>query len=235
MKPWHIAVLIPARNEEELLPRCLASVQKARLAVPKGVTTDLVVVSDSSTDRTHQLAFDMVGRSGSVVSSTAGRVGEARAVAARLALARYRGPLDQLWLANTDADCVVPEDWLTLQLSIAERGLAAVAGIVDVDSYQGHSAHVQQMFRLTYRLHKDGTHPHVHGANLGIRADAYVQSGGWECQATGEDHDLWSRLHLAKHSRLSDARLKVLTSGRRVGRAPDGFAAALAMHNRVPA
>lgn len=231
LTPWHIAVLIPARNEETLLPRCLHSVQRARRAVAHQVTTDLIVVADSSTDRTEQIAQEIVGAGGRVACTQAGVVGAARALAARLALARHGGEPGHCWLANTDADCVVPEDWLALQLSLAERGHTAVAGIVDVDSYEDHRPSVQGLFRQTYLLHSDGTHPHVHGANLGVRADAYLRAGGWAPQATAEDHDLWQRLQQAGERRLSDVRLKVLTSGRRVGRAPMGFAAALTAHN----
>ena len=229
--PWHVAVLIPARNEEALLPRCLHSVQRARRAVAHQVTTDLVVVVDSSTDRTEQIAAEMVSTHGLVTCTKVGVVGAARALAASSAIARYGGPLEHCWLANTDADCVVPEDWLSLQLSLAQRGHAAIAGIIDVDNYEEHRPTVQQMFRRTYLLHSDGTHPHVHGANLGVRADAYLRAGGWTPKATAEDHDLWQRLQRAGERRLSDVRLKVLTSGRRVGRAPHGFAAALAAHN----
>lgn len=232
-KRWHIAVLIPAHNEEALLPRCLHSVERARRAVAHEVTTDLVVVVDQSTDRTEQIATELVGMHGVVACTMDGVVGAARALAARLALARYPGAPEHCWLANTDADCVVPEDWLTLQLSLAQRGHAAIAGIVDVDNYEEHRPTVQDMFRLTYLLHADGTHPHVHGANLGVRADAYLRAGGWAPQATAEDHDLWQRLQHAGERRLSDVRLKVLTSGRRVGRAPMGFAAALAAHNET--
>ena len=160
-----------------------------------------------------------------------GRVGAARALAARLALSRYRGPAHRCWLANTDADCVVPEDWLLSQLAAARRGVAALAGIVDVDSYEDHQAIVQTRFRLTYLIHADGTHPHVHGANLGVRADSYLLAGGWAAQDTAEDHDLWQRLQCTAQPCIADARLKVITSGRRVGRAPHGFAGALAAAN----
>ncbi len=231
--PWHIAVLIPARNEETLLARCLYSVQRARRAVAHEVTTDLIVVADQCTDRTEEIATDVIGASGVVERGVDGIVGAARGLAASLALSRYAGAPEHCWLANTDADCVVPEDWLTLQLSLAQRGYAAIAGIIDVDSYEEHRSTVQAMFRRTYLLHDNGTHPHVHGANLGVRADAYLRAGGWPPKATAEDHDLWQRLQSAGERRLSDVRLKVVTSGRRVGRAPMGFAAALAAHNET--
>lgn len=88
-------------------------------------------------------------------------------------------------------------------------------------------------FRNSYLIHPDGSHPHVHGANLGFRADIYLRSGGWKGLDTGEDHDLWNRLMQATTRRASTATVKVLTSGRRVGRAPHGFADALAAHNEV--
>ncbi len=48
---WHIAVLIPARDEEKVLPRCLRSVRVARQHLPSAITSDVIVVSDSSTDK----------------------------------------------------------------------------------------------------------------------------------------------------------------------------------------
>ncbi len=240
---WHIAVIIPARNEELLLPRCLASVQRARKALPFGVTSDLIVVADCSDDRTEEIAAAMLaeGGDGTVIHSDAGAVGVARALGVRLALHRYlEGRFSQTgqafercWLANTDADCIVPEDWLALQLASAESGSAAVAGVVDVDSFEEHEQHVEQRFRLTYLLHADGTHTHVHGANFGIRADAYCGAGGWSNCETGEDHHLWRRLQRGAAPIVSSTRLRVVTSGRRVGRAPLGFADALAAHNGV--
>jgi hypothetical protein len=109
----------------------------------------------------------------------------------------------------------------------------AIAGIVDVDSFQEHEARVPERFRSTYVLHPDGTHPHIHGANLGVRADVYMRAGGWADLHTAEDHDLWRRLTAAGAKKLSSSRLKVVTSGRRHGRAPLGFAGALAAHNEV--
>ena len=233
--PWHMAVLVPARNEEHLLPRCLESLFEARSRVcaeGSHVTCDVVVAIDSSTDRTHEIARRLLpGEFGSIISTSAGLVGYARSLAAEVALHRYAGPRERCWLANTDADCIVPAHWLEQQLELAEQKLQAVAGIVDVDTFAEHSLHVEERFRATYKVFPDGTHLHVHGANLGVRADAYLKAGGWGGLGSGEDHDLWQRLVETGCSRLSTHRLRVVTSGRRVGRAPHGFAEALALHN----
>ena len=232
---WHFAILIPARDEEKLLPRCLSSVNAARERLPLVITSDVIVVSDSSTDKTREIAQRLLGKTGVVVSTNVGRVGAARRLAAEVALKRYRGRHEYCWLANTDADCEVPISWLLDQLKIAAQGFAAVAGTIRVDSFVEHDARVEELFRQTYLTRADGTHPHVHGANFGVRADAYLRVGGWLDLATAEDHDLWNRLQHSGHQRLSDAHLQVVTSGRRLGRAPFGFADALAAHNEAAA
>jgi len=231
--PWHVIVLIPARDEEELLPRCLRSVLISVGQLPKRVGSDIIVISDSSTDRTSKIATTMLGSSTAVVNAHVGSVGSARRLAADHFLKRYRGSLDRLWLANTDADCIVPPSWLSDQLSLADQGIEAIAGIVSVDSFDEHGPEVPKRFQATYTIHGDGSHPHIHGANLGVRADAYLRAGGWSELHTAEDHALWRCLLREGTRTVSTARIEVSTSGRRVGRAPHGFAGALAAHNEA--
>jgi glycosyltransferase involved in cell wall biosynthesis len=233
--PWHIAILIPARNEETLLPRCLNSVLEACHILPISITVDVVVACDSSTDLTFYIARQTLADHGTVVRTDAGTVGHARALATQVALRRYSGQLRRCWLANTDADCCVPSSWLVDQLLLADQGIETVAGVIDVDSFDEHEIGVDRRFRNSYIIHPDGSHPHVHGANLGVRADVYLRSGGWTGLATAEDHDLWGRLIKTSARRASTAAVKVLTSGRRVGRAPHGFADTLAAYNEATA
>lgn len=233
--PWHISVLIPARNEEDLLPRCLASVLRAKKAVKHDASVDVVVVDDSSADRTAQIAAEMLYSHGTVHAISAGKVGAARRIAARIALERCATPMNCCWLANTDADCIVPPAWLVDQLALAETGIEAVAGTVSVDSFDEHGPDVFSRFTSSYLIRPDGTHPHVHGANLGMRGDSYLRAGGWDDLETAEDHDLWGRLARVGARKLSTSRLEVQTSGRRIGRAPHGFADTLAAHNETAA
>lgn len=192
--PWHVSVLIPARNEEKLLPRCLKSVFTSLSLLPRCVTTDVIVAVDCSTDLTYLIAKEMTRGRGLAMSIESGVVGKARAVAAETAMQRYRGPWNRLWLANTDADCVVPDTWVVEQLLLAEKSAEAVAGTVDVDSFEEHGPEVMGRFRASYAISSDGSHSHIHGANLGIRGDVYRNAGGWREFETAEDHDLWRRL-----------------------------------------
>jgi glycosyltransferase involved in cell wall biosynthesis len=228
---WHISVLIPARNEEELLPRCLSSVLIARAHLAGPMTSDIVVVADSSTDRTAQIAAEILHSTGTVLNADVRTAGTSRASAAKTALARNRVPLERCWLVNTDADCVIPPSWLIDQIRLAEQGVEAIAGSVSVDSFAERE--VADRFRASYTMRPDGSHPHIHGANLGVRADVYLRAGDWADLSSAEDHDLWRRLVDAQSATVSTSRIKVSTRGRRLGRAPHGFAGALAAHNSI--
>jgi glycosyltransferase involved in cell wall biosynthesis len=227
-KTWNISVLIPAHNEELLLPRCLHSILLAAAEVPKSTKVKIILVSDSSTDKTFQISHSILGDKGVVCSIKKKNVGYARRFAAQVALQDYKGFLSDCWLANTDADCVVPKNWLLKQLLWASTGVQAIAGIVKVDSFAEHKNSVAKQFLKSYTINLDGSHPHVHGANLGIRADIYQSVGGWHELETAEDHDLWDRLSACGIYKISHADLFVYTSGRQIGRAPKGFSDKLA-------
>ena len=221
------AVVVPARDEAANITKCVESI--LRSAAAAGLAHDrfeLVVVADSCTDATAAIARRAVGGLGVVVEARAGSVGQARAIGTSRALARWVARPSTVWTVHTDADSVVPEGWLHHQRRVAEVGFAAVAGVVEVASFAEHGARTARRHHRKYSAAGDD-HPHVHGANLGVRADAYRAVGGWSAIASGEDHALWNAVRRAGYPTLSTRSIHVVTSGRRVGRAPDGFAAHL--------
>ncbi len=215
-----VGVVIPAHNEEDLLPSCLAAVRKAARGVD-GPVVHLVVVADACTDRTAEQAR----RGGAVVPEIQARcVGVARRTGMREVLRRTRH-LDRggVWLATTDADTLVPPEWLSQQLRYASRGWEAVVGTVTVGNWSEHPPGLPSLFRQHYRTGRPGTHPHVHGANLGFTASAYLAVGGFQPECTAEDHALVTSLTAADRRILRTTKLSVLTSARRRARAPLGF------------
>jgi hypothetical protein len=129
------------------------------------------------------------------------------------------------WLATTDADSAVPARWLVDQLALAARGVEAVAGTIHVADWHDAPAGVDERFGAFYTPPGSGDdHSHVHGANLGVRADAYEAVGGFAPLRSGEDHALWRALHAAGRPCLATRAIPVVTSARRHGRAPGGFA-----------
>jgi GT2 family glycosyltransferase len=67
-------------------------------------------------------------------------------------------------------------------------------------------------------------HGHVHGANLGIRADLYQRLGGFDAAVVNEDVDLIRRARRHGVEIRWALDMAVRTSSRAVGRAPLGFA-----------
>jgi cellulose synthase/poly-beta-1,6-N-acetylglucosamine synthase-like glycosyltransferase len=223
--------VVPAHNEEDLLPRCLRSLRPAvRQLNRRGHHCRVVLVADSCSDATVGRARALVGRWGQVIEVSVGNVGLARALGVRhgLGLVGEASP-ERMWLANTDADSAVPPGWLRRQLAWAERGMSGVAGIVRVDSFGEHPAGLAERFARHYPV-GPRRHQHVHGANLGVRMDAYRAVAGWPDVALAEDHRLWDRLVSGGWPVVADSGLWVTTSGRRVGRAEGGFADTLAAY-----
>ena len=142
-----VGVIIPAHDEQDLLPSCLASVRRAARAL-RGMPVHLVVVADACRDRTVQAAR----RGGaSVVSIDARSAGAARAAGAREALLRT-GRLDpaDVWLATTDADTLVPAHWLRQQVRHASQGWDAIVGTIQVADWSGYPPGTRSLFRERY-------------------------------------------------------------------------------------
>jgi glycosyltransferase involved in cell wall biosynthesis len=224
--PSAVLVAIPARNEADTIVRCLGSIDRAARDIPAPCV--VVVAADSCLDGTAELAEAYTWQHAQVIVIRGqwGTAGAARAAAVRVGLADHLGDVASCWIANTDADCDVPNDWLARQLAFAQE-YAATAGIVTLDP-ASTSPEILRGFRATYAV--DGElHTHVHGANLGVRADAYLAVGGW-CPSTvlGEDHGLWDRLRASGRAVIHSTASVVTTSSRTLSRVNGGFASNLA-------
>jgi glycosyltransferase involved in cell wall biosynthesis len=221
-----VGVVVPAVNEQATIGACLHSLAWARnrlgAVAARRVGVRIVVVLDGCIDETAAIVQRHAGVES--VACSVGGVGAARSLGVQRLLASTAVPLQQLWLANTDADSIVPPDWLAAQVEEADRGAHLVLGTVRPEP--GLAAETEQAWFAQHRL-REG-HPHVHGANLGIRADVYTALGGWPARSTGEDLALAERAAATGHLEIvRTARIPVCTSARLHGRAPHGFAAYL--------
>ena len=219
---WSIGIVVPAQNEEASIEQCVESIRRS--CAGAGLRDYwIVIVADSCTDETLLRARRAVAGVGQALECHSRNVGSARRLGVDAVLAHFsHKDLSQIWLANTDADTLVPLDWITGQLRLADSGITAVAGIVQLD--EGGSPEAHELYRTTYLTRPDGTHGHVHGANLALRADAYVDAGGWADRALAEDHCLWDRLKRRGWRLASPVSSVVVTSARLIGRATGGFA-----------
>ena len=220
MTQRHTGVVIPARDEEEFLPRCLAAVAAAvnHVEAEGPVRVSIAVVLDSCTDRSAAVAarasYDL-GLELHLLETGAGNVGAARALGVESMLRLGAG-----WIANTDADTVVPGNWLLVQHELVERGYGLIMGTVVPDSADLTAEHLT-IWHSRHQLIEG--HPHVHGANLGFSAGAYLAAGGFMPEVAHEDVQLAERIKAAGVEWIATDWIRAVTSGRRDGRTPEGF------------
>lgn len=226
-----VGVVIPARNEQQRIGRCLRALARSRALLRElrpEITIRTIVVLDRCTDATGAV---VAANRVPIVHVAGGSVGVARAAGSAHLLAGARSRASQLWLASTDADSTVPPDWLAGMVEFAERGSDLVIGTAL--PMPGLAPALERDWLAAHAL-RDG-HPHVHGANLGIRADAYRAAGGWPHLPTGEDERLVEHALAAGVVPTRTSAHPVRTSTRFTGRAPRGFSSylrGLAAHAR---
>ena len=211
-----LVVMIPARDEEALIGRCLESVLVACNLVE--IPIRVVVVADGCLDATADVARGYPGVL--VVEIDSSNVGTARASAARAALSLITADPARVWMANTDADSVVPPNWLAEQVRLADSGTDVMIGTVRPE-FDDLTDEQVRAWRATHLAGE--ANGHVHGANLGIRASVYLKSGGYDAVPEHEDVELVAKLrHMGRA--VACATCEVVTSGRAVGRTPGGYA-----------
>ncbi|MGZ5391299.1 MAG: glycosyltransferase [Mycobacterium sp.] len=213
-------VVVPAHNEIESLPRCLSALIVA--SVHTSIPVLIVVVLDACDDGSDHLA-ERLGPNVHFISTDAGDVGAARAAGFEYARSVCTDVEPaRTWFATTDADTIVGSQWLS---QMTEAGADMVLGTVRIPVWR-LPGEVARRYLAAYKSKGPG-HDHVHGVNMGFRADAYWGVGGFRVLSTREDVDLVERFESAHMSIHRDAKLSVATSVREEGRAPNGFAAHL--------
>ncbi|WP_324778406.1 glycosyltransferase [Arthrobacter sp. PGP41] len=226
-------MVIPVHNEEEHLDGALSGVEAAvsrlRLAQPR-IGVRVLVVLDSCTDGSAAIASAFTARNScfSVLPVAFRSVGRSRRAGSWQVLGALSDGRSEaaagLWLANTDADSVVPDNWLVGHLELAAAGADAVLGSVEVDP-AGVAPDLLSRWESMHPFSED--HPHVFGANFGIRGSAYLQAGGFPRHLAHEDRVLAARLREKGFDVRATDTVRVLTSGRTQARAPQGFGAYL--------
>ena len=210
-----IGVVIPAHNEARYIRRCLTAIQQAASSpYLHGEPVKIIVVLDDCSDATGAVAQSL---GVDTLAVTARNVGIARAVGAQQCV-----NAGARWLAFTDADTVVADDWLVEQL---RHRSDAVCGTIAIRHWRGRSPALKRDFETSYNDAEN--HRHIHGANLGVSAEAYLRAGGFPPLTSSEDVALVKALQ-AGGSRIAwTATPRVMTSARKSFRAPLGFGATL--------
>jgi hypothetical protein len=209
-----IGVVVPAHNEGQTIAETLACLAAAAAhAALVAEPVEIMVVLDACDDATGAIAQ----RSGArTLAVQARNVGVARHLGAEALMMR-----GARWLAFTDADTCVPPDWLAAQLA---HDADAFCGTVEVQDWTAHglNAHGLAQHFSNFYLPVPG-HRRIHGANLGVRADAYRRAGGFPPLACSEDVALVHALEACGARIAWASHPRVITSARTDARARGGF------------
>jgi glycosyltransferase involved in cell wall biosynthesis len=162
-----VSVVIPARNEGGEIELCLKS-----LADQSFRDFEILVVDNGSTDDTEAIAR----RYGCRV------VREARPGASFARQRGFEAARGEI-IASTDADTVVPPDWLELIIRSFEKNpdQVGVYGKIRLRARRGFGQWLAEfLFKLFLRLNRLLGRPHFCGPNFAVRRTAFQQAGGFK-------------------------------------------------------
>lgn len=213
-----ISFVIPAHNEQALLPRTIAAI-KAEVA-RVGCSAEIIVVDNASTDATASVAGAIPGVQ--VVEEPQKGLSRARQAGFAVSTGRL--------IANIDADTIVPRGWLTQVLAEFRRDPALVA-LSGPYIYYDAPMHIRVFARLfycigwcTYAVNRFVLRvgSMLQGGNFVVTRAALLQIGGFDPAFTfyGEDTDAARRLHRVGGVKFTFL-LPAFSSGRRL--AGDGL------------
>ncbi len=191
------SIIIPARNEEENINACLDSIQK--MNYPQNLF-EVIVVDDHSEDDT--VAIVKSHHSAQLLQlkdepTSGNQAYKKQAIA--LGISKSSGD----YIVTTDADCIVPPDWLRcLDQIIQEQTCAFIAAPVTIHHEKGclqlfESLDFMMLQGITAASVQTGLHTMSNGANLCYRKSAYETVGGFaetDHIASGDDMLLMQKI-----------------------------------------
>lgn len=212
-----ISVVIPAYNESNFISRVLDSLRQQDYA-----NFEVIVVNNNSSDNTAEIALKYGVR---VISENKPGVANAR----QAGFAAACGEI----IATTDADTILPEDWLSkiYKKFSTDKNLVAYGGLYKLScgpilTRIFFSKAAYYFWKLERKIGGSWSLP---GVNMAVRKSAFNACGGFNLNLKmGEDADLSRRIR-EFGTVVLDKSLIVKTSGRRYRK---GFIAAA--YNYVP-
>lgn len=190
-----ITIIIPARNEEANIGRCLQSIVDQ--SYPAHLR-QIIVADDFSTDNTAAIVQSFAGQNVHLLQLSdhiTDRLNSYKKKAIELAVAQATGTL----IITTDADCTVPPGWLATYAAFYQQYkpafIAAPVAILPSSKGEGSGVRLQpiEIFQALDFMTLQGItgasvykkiHTMCNGANLAYERSAFYEVGGF----TGIDH-----------------------------------------------
>jgi len=188
------SVVIPAFNEEKYIDACIDALLDQTI---QDSEYEIIIVNNDSNDRTEEIAKS---RNVNVIMSRATTVGGVRNHGAKHAKGKF--------LAFSDADCLIPKDWLE-NAKEAIRNFSPTRAIGGPCKIPKNSTWVQKCWVLTSENEMQ-VNRNLAGSRLIIARELFDEIGGFNEEINaGEDTDLSARLVSSGHGTLNLPQLAV--------------------------
>lgn len=198
-----ISVIVPAYNEEQNIGMCLQSL--SRQTIPRD-SYEIIVVDGGSKDRTREIAGEYADL---VFIQTSRKVGGARNDGAQKA----RGAI----IATTDADCIIPPEWLSVISAAFERDPGIVQLYGPVDPREGGLKN-HLFLALANTFSRFGYYTRLFyytlGCNTAFRKEAFFSGGMYRTVDAGDDLEIAKRMKDLGQVKFEN-RMRVVFSMRR--------------------
>lgn len=197
MSSEKVSVIIPARNEENNIARCLDALLQQNLPADQ---MEIIVVDDGSSDRTAEVVVGYSNRGVRIVRLENKAQGKKAALTKGIALATH--PI----IVTTDADCVYLPNWLnTLLCFRAEHDAVFVAAPVKYKKEKNFFERFQSLDFLSLQgITAAAVSKEIfnmcNGANLLYTKDAFQKVNGFagiDHLPTGDDMLLMEKIQSA--------------------------------------
>ena len=197
-----VSVVVPARNEAPHIESCLLSILNQTYPTDK---FEIICVDDSSTDDTYPKATTLSKQYArlSVLQLSGERTGKKAALT--MGIESAKGEL----ILQTDADCLVPSDWIRTLVNYFEEEVGMVAGPVKLVYQPSLFQKLQALEIAGLGILGGGAmlgkRPHMcNGGNLSFRKSLFKDMGGYQGidhVASGDDELFLQKvLHLSNYS-----------------------------------
>jgi GT2 family glycosyltransferase len=239
-----VVIGIPVKNEAARIANCLHALSAQEDLENHRIAVVLLLnnCTDSTARIVRQLTSELPIKVHSfevVLPPHEGNAGFAR----RMAMERASALVDPAGvLLTTDADGCVDPRWIARNLRALSNGADAVAGRIDIDPFEAaliparlheddarECAYADLLDKLNDKFDPDPDdplprHSEHSGASIAVKAAVYRRVGGFPAIALGEDRAFFEALRRVDARIRHAPEVRVVVSGRTVGRATGGMA-----------
>jgi glycosyltransferase involved in cell wall biosynthesis len=197
-----ISVIIPTFNEEENIAQCLVSL--THQTTPRN-EYEIIVVDGGSKDETCSIAGKYADK---VFVQTSKKVGGAR----NDGIMAAQGEI----VATTDADCILPPNWIELiKKDFLDERVAQLYGpVYPIEVGIGNKVSLLLANTFSRIGYYSQTFYYTLGCNTAFRKSSFIKAGMYRCIDAGDDLEIALRMK-DQGKVVFDGRLKVGFSMRR--------------------